>query len=665
MKNASRSLSLLSLVGLASAALFAAAPKPAAEAAAPNADPLPPLRVSGQNYIDPQGDIVKFWGVNLTALYPDHATADATAANLAERQINLARPHHLLRHGKDWNPQMISGALVDYKNDSRTFDPVALDRFDYLNAALRRHGIYLAMSAHMTRAFRAGDAPILETTAEDAAAWGAAITEMNGWHWQKSFDPIKALPVIDERAALLTEEFLVNILKHKNPYTDLAYADDHQWISLEVVNESSLEYAIICNNRFPAYFEQKLQKQWRDYATAAGLENPGDIYQPKGDKAVRIRAAFFRDAESAYYDRIRAAMRSTGANFPMMFSNLWRGDNASALAWEKSDVIENHAYIDPLLVREQNDGIARAMRTALKDKPFFVGEFNQAEGGDNIKAQAPYRTQLMLGAPAYALLHDWSGIVWFSWNHGTAVIAPDGWSVAEKRDARLGTMVSDGMMLDHLRTAGLIYRRGLVAPSRSPMILWTDAPYHAGNYDALMRGKHNPIEGWQNIHGFRRAYGAEPAGQDDSDWLFEWPAKVAVSDTGEIVKDTVRKQLTVTAPQVEGFSGYLDGKAPAGLPRLAVAGDSGFATVIVVAEDAKPLPESRRLVLSRTGLDADLKETDGPALALRDLAAGQWTLRVTRPRSAAGTTETLKPDAQGRLVLPAGVWREAELHLAP
>lgn len=160
---------------------------------------------------------MKFWGVNLTALYPDHATSDALAANLAERQINLARPHHLLRHGKDWNPQMISGALVDYRKDSRTFDRDALDRFDYLNAALRRHGIYLAMSAHMSRLYRGGDAAILDTTPEDAAAWSAAIDEMNRWDWRKSIDPLKSLPVIDERAALLTEEFLKTSSRTKTP----------------------------------------------------------------------------------------------------------------------------------------------------------------------------------------------------------------------------------------------------------------------------------------------------------------------------------------------------------------------------------------------------------------------------------------------------------------
>ncbi len=139
---------------------------------------------------------------------------------------------------------------------------------------------------------------------------------------------------------------------------------------------------------------------------------------------------------------------------------------------------------------------------------------------------------------------------------------------------------------------------------------------------------------------------------------------MAVSDTGEIVKDIVRKQLTVTAPQAEGFSGYLDGKAPAGLPHLDVAGDAGFATVIVVAEDEKPLAQSRRLVLSRTGLDTDLKEIDGPALALRKLASGKWIFRVTRPR-ATPSESTLTANASGTLVLPTGTWHEAELHLTP
>ena len=641
--------------------LLAAAP------VAVSADPLSPLTVSGNNYTDPAGNTVKFWGVNLTAFYPDRATADATARNLAALQVNLVRPHHMLRSSKDWNPDMASGALIDYAADSRTFDPAALESFDYLNAALRREGIYLAMSAHNTRRFHPGDVGILSVSPEDDAAWSAAISELNGWHWKKSFDPIKALPVIDERAALLTIEFLVNLLKHRNPHTGLTYAEDHQWISLEVVNESSIEYAIVCKNRFPAYFEERLQNRWQTYAREHGIANPGDIYEPRGNETVRVRAAFFRELESAYYDRVRAAMESTGAKFPMLFSNLWRGDNATALAEAKSDVIENHAYIDPLLVRGVKDGISSAMKFAVRDKPYFIGEFNQAEGGDNIKAQSPYRTMLMLGAPAYAGLHDWSGIVWFAWIHGTARVGLDGWSTRPDRDSHLGEMVSDGMMLDHLRTAGLIHRRNLVAPSREPITLVTAAPYHAGDYHGLMDGKHRPRDGWQNIHGFRRTYrGDVPAAQASAPWLNQpAPGPVLTSDTGEIVKDTQRRQLTLAVSQAEGFSGFIDEATPAQLKHLALGTTEGFATVLLVAEDDRPLAESARLIVSRTALNLVLKETDTLPLTLRAVApAGTSAVfKITRPASAAAETP-LTVVADGSLELPATGWHEAEIHLA-
>jgi hypothetical protein len=633
----------------------------ALHAAPPAAAPLPALTVKGQNYVDSSGNVVKFWGVNLTALYPDHATADALAANLAERGINLVRPHHLLRPGKDWNPQMISGALFTYQGNSRTWDTDALDRFDYLNAALRRNGIYLAMSVHQSRHYYEGDVDILKTDDADAAAWSAAMKEFNTWGWKKSIDVRKALPAIDERAALLNEEFIRTLLTRVNPYTGVSYAADTQWISLEVVNESSFEYAVICKNRFPAYWDARLQARWVEYAKAAGIAEPGDLYSPEGRKTIEVRARFLRKLDADYYDRIRAVVRKAGSDVPMMYSNLWRGDNALAMQAEKSDVIEDHAYIDPLVVRDLDDGIARASRNALAGKPYFIGEFNQAEGGDNIKAQAPFRTMLMLAGAAYGRFHDWSGIVWFSWNHGTKVIGPDGWSTEEKRDARLGTMVSDGMMLDHLRTAGLIFRQGLVAESKKPITLWTAEPYFAGDYNALMSGKHKILPGWQSVHGIRRAYGAEPAGQEDADWLFDWPGRVMTSDTGEIVKDTVRKQFTLAASAAEAFSGYLDGKAPSKLSHLAVAGDSGFATVIVVAADAKDLEKSGNLLVSRTGLDAELKENDGPAVSLK-LPGKSWKFTVTRPRTATPAEATiLTADADGRLVLPTTVWHEAEL----
>jgi len=643
---------LACLLGLTAAIVLQAEP--------PVSAPLPALTVKGQNYMDSTGNVVKFWGANLVALYPDHATADALSANLASREINLVRPHHMLRPGKDWNPKMTSGALLAYQGDSRTLDADAFDRFDYLSAALRRNGIYVSMSVHQSRYFYEGDVAILKTDEADAAAWSAAMKELNGWHWQKGIDIRKSLPAIDERAALLSEEFIRNLLTHVNPHTGVSYAADSQWISLEVVNECSIEYAIICKNRWPAYWQAKLEAKWAEFALANGLPEPGDLYAPAG-KAVEVRARFLRKLDADYYDRVRAVVRATGSNVPMMYSNLWRGDNALAMAAEKSDVIEDHAYVDPLVVRGLDDGIAASLRNALAGKPYFIGEFNQAEGANNIKAQAPFRTMLMLAGAAYGALHDWSGIEWFAWNHGTPLIGSDGWSTAEKRDSSLGNMVSDAMMLDHLRTAGLIFRKGFVAASKEPIALWTAEPYYAGNYGALMSGKHKVLPGWQSVHGIRRAYGPEPESQKNADWLNNATGRIMTSDTGEIVKDTERKQLTVAAPAAEAFSGYLDGKAPANLSRLAVAGESGFATVILVAADARPFGQSASLLISRTGLDAELKENDGPVVALQ-LPGDGWKFRVTRPRTAASSAPvalTVGPD--GRLALPSGVWHEAEL----
>ena len=642
--------------------LFAASALSAASPAV--SDSIVPLAVKGENYQTPDGTVVRFWGVNLTASYPDHARADAFAKNLSELGVNLARPHHLLRAGKDWNPDLASGALLSYKGTSREFEPDALDRFDYLNAALQKRGIYLAMSAHFTRAYLPGDVDILKTDDAERDGWMAALTELNSWPSKKSFDLRKLLPVVDERAALLTEEFVRNLFTHVNPHTGLSYAEDPQVISIEVVNEHALEYAIVCLNRLPDFWQHKLEKCWNDYAAAAGVEG-GDLYKPATPAAVALRAKFLTGLDEAYYLRIQAAVRSTGSRAPMTFSNLWRGDSTLEMHARTADVMENHAYIDPLVVRGVEDGFEKAGRTALAGKPFFIGELNQAEGEKNILVQSPHRSMLPLASAVYGAFNNWSGLVWFAWLHGEEIgTGEDGWARYERRNSNLGGMVADGMMIDHLRTTGMIFRRGLVAKSKMPVTLWTDAPFAVAGYGGLMRGKINHQPGWSDVHAIRRAYGTVPADQAAAPWMKAPAVSPIVSDTGEIVKDVERRQLTVSAPQVEAFSGFIDDRAPAGLKRL-VLGNAAFATVVAVAADGKPLAESRHLIFSRTALDAADKETGGLLVSLQGPAAataGQgWVFKVTRPRTEAGKILPVEMASDGRLTLPAGLWNEGEL----
>ncbi len=645
------------------AALFWAASGLHGEDTRPSGN-LPALTIKGGDFIDPDGKPVKFWGVNLVGLYPEHATADALAANLASLQINLARPHHNLRPSSDWNPKMISGALLTYQGTSREFDPAALDRFDYLNSALRKNGIYLSFSVNWTRRYLPDDFAIVAGDDQERAAWGAAMKELNDWPWKKAFDVYKMLPAIDERAAQLNEEFLRKLLAHVNPYTGVSYAKDPQVLTFEVMNESSVEYAVICGNKLPDLWQAKLVEKWNAYAKAAGIE-PGDLYKPADPKAKEVRAKFLSKLDEDYFERIKKVVRDAGCTAPMTFSNLWRGDTMANMNSRASDWIEDHLYMDPSVIKKPEDGIYALSRSAVAGKPFFVGELNQAEGEKNVAEQAPYRAMLPIATSAYASLQDWTGITWFAWLHGEQSLGADGWAKNETRVANMGQMIGDGMMVDHIRTTGIIFRRGLVKKSSAPVTLWVDEPYFAGDYSGLMRGKYSYKPGWQDIHSIRKAFGPVPEGQAIAPWMTQTPPNPLVSDTGEIVKDIVRKQLTVTAPQAEAFSGYLDGKAPAGIPHLSVIGD-GFVTAVVVAADEKDFAESEHLIISRTAMDAKNAEISGPQLKLVGLKKGNWQVRVTRPRAAA-TPEAvaLTQAGDGTLSLPATDWHECELSLAP
>jgi hypothetical protein len=330
--------------------------------------------------------------------------------------------------------------------------------------------------------------------------------------------------------------------------------------------------------------------------------------------------------------------------------------------------------MDPLVTGSVGDGFYDLTKCAIAGKPFFVGELNQAEGPANIERQAPTRTMLPLAASAYGSLQNWSGLVWFAWLHGDGALNEDGWSVSERRTVSLGDMISDGMMVDHMRTAGIMFRRGLIAKSKEPITISIDEPYTARDYGALMRGKYPYVNGWQDVHAVRKTFGPVPEQQASAPWMSAPPKGPSISDTGEITKDTERKQLTVAAPQAEGFSGFLDDKAPAGLQHLSLQGE-GFATVLLVADDSKPLAESASLIISRTALTKGNSETNRPQVQIRGLkkpADGQrWYVRLTRPRIAAALMKEfigqeyspLEMAKDGSVSLPMASWSECELSL--
>lgn len=637
---------------------------------------IDPLTINGRHFQKPDGTHVRLWGMNLAAVYPTHTQAEGIATVFATLGINVVRPHHNLRGSLDWNTVSRIPGLVTFSGNTRTPNTDAWDRFDYLNAQLRAEGIYLMLSLHGSRRFLPGDADILTTDSADRTAWMNAMSALGSM--PSNLDLFKMLPVIDERCARLMEEFAQYSLTHVNPYTGLAYGQDDQVLSLEFINEHSSEYAIVAGNKFasstyPAvsYWTTALQSKWDAYTAAQGV-TACDIYAPASTAQKLARGDFLRGLDAAYFNRIKSYVRGIGCPKPVMLSNLWRGEAFQKQQESLSDLVEDHSYGDPYIPRASDDIFNPTSRSTPVDKPYVIGELNQSTNATSIIANSRYRTTLPLAAATYGAFNDWSGVVWFAWAHGDSKLGDDGWATVEERTPastsdRIGQLECDGMMLDHLRTTGLIFRRGLASPSTAPITLYADDPLGTTGYTSLVSPKYPFMTGWQNISSIRRAFGPVPSSQPTAPWMTTAPSNPLVSDTNQISKDTVRQQFTLSAPQAEAFSGKLDLLPIPTLAHLDLVSTSGYATVVMVTQDAAPFATSNSLVISRTYLDGSgVERVNQPTKVsgLRTPASGYgWYFKITRPRGGSGTYQPITP-ANGVLSLPGSNWHEGELAYA-
>ncbi len=618
---------------------------------------------------------------------------------------------------------------------SRIPDDEAWRRFDFLNAQLQKRGIYIMLGTHWTRDYGTNDAdvPPFGPDAPHRDAWRRAIADLQHrsscWGYGSIIDLQKMLPAFDPRVLALEKEFLTTLLNHVNPYTGQAYKNSSQVLTLEIVNEFSSIYAIVNGNRFyddrwtqgfPGlrFFQDELNARWSAFLTEQDvpyfdlyLEQPSDV---PWETRERLRGQFLYHLDQAYFQAIQTHIASLGGSIPVTFSNLWRSEPdarraaaADAITHTENHIYANPAVVEPFLDHPNEDGAffqnpadpredfiySLAVEQQIQGKPHIVGEINIAAGVGGpftnlLKTRFHKRAMQLLAAAAYGGLHDWAGVAWFAWNHGDARVGADGWGLNERIPQSMddmadqqtvgGNLIEDAVFLDHLRTAGLIFKKGLAARSQRPITLYVtdeaDDPIWRYVYGYPVRPKLLPKPGWQNISAIRKVYGPPPDGYDQlhQPHFTQTPANPLVSDTGQIIKDIQRKQLTLHAPQAEAFSGYLDDQLPAGLDALHIAQHRGFATVILVAADDQPLERSRHLLISRTYV-ADVtspddiqqgRDADGPDVTLVGMRPGAWRIRFTRPRQRYANSQPQPLSWQaGRLHLPAGDWREAELLL--
>lgn len=388
--------------------------------------------------------------------FPDRATADRYARQLALHGYNIARLHFV-------DASLMAGRQKDFD-----FDPETLDRIHYLLAALKRNGIYWMM--------------------DGLSSWRGAY----GGHDDR-WDPggnLKLALHLDEAAFAHWKRLTEAFLARTNPHTGIAPIHDDALAMVILANENGIEFDGVVHDRpgrppydpmlaapFNRWLKQRyassaaLEKAWGSLGWTERLEDgsirlPGDRY---ADSArMRDLQAFFVEVETASAAKMSTALRglgykgliSTYNNWPTIQTALSRRGLEAVTMNTYHDWVGGYAPGSKLLQTSSLADGANAMRMIAAarwlGRPFLVSEYDHLFWNR-------YRYEAGLVMPSYAALQGWD--VLCRHGHGPIVLAY-GEPYPHKK-----AMLPYAIALDPVARAGetlsaLLYRRGDVATAK-------------------------------------------------------------------------------------------------------------------------------------------------------------------------------------------------------
>lgn len=356
------------------------------------------VRSQGDRFQFEDGTPIKFWGVNLSyggGCAPSKGDADFTAARYAKYGVNAVRLHKF-SYPKN---QMGIGSLTD----STQMDPAGLDRLDYFSAQLKKQGVYFGWSHTFGFHVVAGDRARLR-------AYDEIEKNLKGNTY--------AFINFAEDVQDLMIEMVVNLLKHKNPYTERTYAEEPALSFIELQNEDDIFFYTSQNafkacptyqqhftERFSDWLkakygsEENLRKAWGT-ALKAGESlgarnlvpetNPwffGEDNLPKqkgGDRQRLLDAAqHLHELQNQFYSRFVKAIRAAGYQGPLNGSP-WQAPSMVPHYYNlRSDYlvgyIDRHNYFggklsDSMLAKPGSGYFSSGLQQVV-DRPFGLSEW--------------------------------------------------------------------------------------------------------------------------------------------------------------------------------------------------------------------------------------------------------------------------------------------------
>ncbi len=291
-------------------------------------------------------------------------------------------------------------------NDSTAWDPKGLEQFDYFASKLKEHGVYFGWSHTYGFHVTPGDRKRLLAYDEiEKNLKGNTYAFMN----------------FAEDVQDLMIEKVVNLLKHKNPYTGKTYAEEPALCFIELQNEDDIFFYTSENafnacptykkrflERFAAWLkdrygsEEKLRVAWGDAlqkgetladASITPQLNPwffGEDHLPgqKGGARQRLldTAAFLHDVQDRFYSRFVKAIRDAGYKGPLNGSP-WQAPSMLPHYYNLSSdyqvgYIDRHNYFDgkgpemfaSMLTRPGSGYLGSGLQQVI-DRPFGLSEW--------------------------------------------------------------------------------------------------------------------------------------------------------------------------------------------------------------------------------------------------------------------------------------------------
>jgi len=360
-----------------------------------------------------------------------------------------------------FRPHFLDDMLMINTNEDRVLNPVELDRWDRLSAALKKLGIYLYIDV---------------STSSDSFY---AMPKQG----MKRAKNLKTRLYWDTEARDHWEKAMRQLLEHVNPYTGFALKDEPQVVLFQLRNESGLHFNFFergtpPDDNFLPGFIVWLEKK---YTTIDALNRAwgtthaafSEIKFPR-EKGISARAAdlqrFSMDTEVETFRWLKSSIEKVGIRVPVLDYNV--GVRlAHTLSRSAMPMVDTHAYhdhptawISPGSSQPNRSSTDSGLdyyvwlnESRMLDRPFLVSEWGFPYWNQ-------WRYEAGVGVPAYAALQDWQMLT----HHSEPV------RLRETGGLRPFKIAYDPPLRMSERMAAFFFARADVAPSQKTVEIQLD-----------------------------------------------------------------------------------------------------------------------------------------------------------------------------------------------